>query len=82
VTASADAGKVQENVDVTSFEVSDAFKAPPSRLYDILTDPDLVKAWAGGSAVLDSKVGGQYSLFNGMITGSFVSLVSALKYRL
>ncbi|KAI6189924.1 Activator of Hsp90 ATPase [Aphelenchoides bicaudatus] len=73
VTSSTKEEKL-EKVDVTSFELSDAFKAPPSRLYEMLTSQDLVKVWAGASATVDSKVGGQFSLFGGMITGSFVSL--------
>jgi len=67
------AQKVPEKVEITSFEISESFKVPPPRLYEILTQPELVKAWAGTSSI-DPKVGGQFTFFGGQITGSFVSL--------
>ncbi|CAD5231715.1 unnamed protein product [Bursaphelenchus xylophilus] len=61
-------------VNVTSFEVSDGFKVPPERLYEFLTDPELIKVWTNGNVVIEPKKGGKFSLYNGQITGEFVEV--------
>ena len=58
-------------VEVKSFETRETMKVPPERLYEILTQPDLVKAWTNGPAQIDAKSGGSFSLLGGQITGTF-----------
>jgi len=62
-------------VEITSFEHTETFKVPPSRLYEILTNSELVSAWSNGKADVDAKVGGNFSLYNGQIDGTFIKLI-------
>ncbi|KAH7716160.1 activator of heat shock protein 90 ATPase-like protein 1 [Aphelenchoides avenae] len=61
-------------VATESFERDLSFKAPKKMLYNILTDPGLIKTWAGGHAEVDVREGGKYSLYNGEVTGVFEKL--------
>ncbi|KAI6237051.1 Activator of Hsp90 ATPase [Aphelenchoides besseyi] len=63
-----------EKIEVTNFEITESFKVPPRRLYEILTEPELIKAWSGGSAEVETKEGGKFTLFGGQIAGSFTKL--------
>uniref|UniRef100_A0A7E4VE68 Aha1_N domain-containing protein n=1 Tax=Panagrellus redivivus TaxID=6233 RepID=A0A7E4VE68_PANRE len=73
-------------VEVSSFESVDSFKVPPERLFEILTDDGLIKAWTNGSGKFDAKKGGAFDLLGGQITGTVeeISANSAvvLKWRL
>jgi len=60
---------------VKSMVLTETFKASPDRLFDILTDNNLVKSWAGGSSFVEPIVGGNFSFFGGTFSGSFTSLV-------
>ena len=51
-------------------------KASPQRVYDALLDAKQFSAFTGGApAEIDSKAGGAFSCFGGMITGRNVELV-------
>lgn len=60
---------------IKNVDLVEEFKVPPSRLYEFLTDLQLVKAWTNGNSVLEAKEGGTFSLYNGQITGTFTKLV-------
>ncbi|CAJ0587526.1 unnamed protein product, partial [Mesorhabditis spiculigera] len=80
-TVSADAGPVKtERVAAT-----EVFRVPPSRLYECLSDPALVKAWANPTK-WDFKVDGEFACFGGSVTGSFLSIIPnetiGMKWRL
>uniref|UniRef100_A0A915CM30 Activator of Hsp90 ATPase AHSA1-like N-terminal domain-containing protein n=1 Tax=Ditylenchus dipsaci TaxID=166011 RepID=A0A915CM30_9BILA len=59
---------------VKKLEISETFKVPPERLFEILTDPELVRAWSSGGSA-DPKEGGQFSLLGGQISGVFTKLL-------
>ncbi|KAI6224517.1 Activator of Hsp90 ATPase [Aphelenchoides fujianensis] len=71
--AGGNAEKTPAQVETTDFEITETFKVPPSRLFEILTANELVKAWAGSGEV-DAKVGGKFVLFGGQITGTFTAI--------
>jgi activator of HSP90 ATPase len=51
-------------------------KASPKRVYDALLDAKQFSAFTGGApAEIDSKAGGAFSCFGGMITGRNVELM-------
>jgi activator of HSP90 ATPase len=52
------------------------FKASPKRVYDALLDSKQFSEFSGGApAEIDSKAGGAFSCFGGMITGRSVELI-------
>jgi uncharacterized protein YndB with AHSA1/START domain len=54
--------------------------APPQRVYELLTDADLLTEWMAPEAAVDARVGGQvrWTHLNGdSVIGSFVELVPA-----
>ncbi|KIH48463.1 hypothetical protein ANCDUO_21468, partial [Ancylostoma duodenale] len=57
--------------DVKSIELNESFKVPPDRLYEVLSEPTLVRAWANGNIEWDFKEGGKFTLFGGTVTGTF-----------
>ncbi|KAE9547908.1 hypothetical protein FO519_008877 [Halicephalobus sp. NKZ332] len=73
-------------VEVKSFEITETLKVPPERLFEILTDDQLVKAWTNGSGKVDPRAGGAFSLLGDQITGTFDSVVEnkelVMKWRL
>ncbi|EYC13794.1 hypothetical protein Y032_0042g533 [Ancylostoma ceylanicum] len=66
-----DASKTVEKFDVKSIELSESYKVPPDRLYEVLSEPTLVRAWANGNIEWDFKEGGKFTLFGGTVTGTF-----------
>lgn len=66
-------------VEMQSYSCKQNFKCPPSELYNVLTVPELMRAFTGSPAQVNSSVGGSFSLFDGQITGQFTELVSILK---
>jgi len=73
-------------VEVKSFEIVETLKVPPERLYEILTDDQLVRAWTNGSGKMDARPGGAFSLLGDQITGTFDSVSEnkelVMKWRL
>uniref|UniRef100_A0AC34RDR3 Activator of Hsp90 ATPase AHSA1-like N-terminal domain-containing protein n=1 Tax=Panagrolaimus sp. JU765 TaxID=591449 RepID=A0AC34RDR3_9BILA len=49
-------------IECKSFDAVETFKVPPERLYEILTDEQLVRAWTNGSGKVDVRPGGSFSL--------------------
>uniref|UniRef100_A0AC34PY70 Activator of Hsp90 ATPase AHSA1-like N-terminal domain-containing protein n=1 Tax=Panagrolaimus sp. JU765 TaxID=591449 RepID=A0AC34PY70_9BILA len=58
-------------IECKSFDAVETFKVPPERLYEILTDEQLVRAWTNGSGKVDVRPGGSFSLLGDQITGTF-----------
>jgi activator of HSP90 ATPase len=63
------------NAKRTSLHEEVIYKASPQRIYDALLDPKQFAAFSGMPAEIDSKAGGAFSLFGGMIVGRIVELV-------
>jgi activator of HSP90 ATPase len=61
----------------TSLHQEVDFKASPQRIYDVLLDARQFAACTGMTAEIDSKAGGAFSTFNGMIVGRTIELVPA-----
>ncbi|VDK42245.1 unnamed protein product [Anisakis simplex] len=75
------------DVDVTSItSLSEEYKIQPSRLWEVLTEPELVKKWSGTSTQFDLSPNGGFSMFNSTVTGQFVRIEQnkelAMKWRL
>jgi uncharacterized protein YndB with AHSA1/START domain len=52
-------------------------KAPPARVYEVLTDAALFSKMTGGAPTdIDPKPGGVFSCFGGMITGRNIECVA------
>lgn len=62
-------------VEMKSYTCQHNFKCPPVELYNVLTQPELMRAFTCAPAQVNSSVGGKYSLFDGNITGEFIELV-------
>jgi activator of HSP90 ATPase len=64
-----------KNQTRTSLHQEVRFKASPQRIYEALLSSQQFAAFSGAPASIDPKVGGAFSMFNGMITGVTVELV-------
>jgi activator of HSP90 ATPase len=53
------------------------FKASPRRIYEILLDSKQFATFTGMPAEIDSKVGGAFSTFGGLVEGRNVELIPA-----
>jgi len=60
---------------VKSLTMTESFKAPPDRIFEILTNNELIRAWAGGNSTFEANTGGKFCLFGGAFSGSIISLV-------
>lgn len=56
-------------------DLMETFKVAPDRLFEILSDPQLVQAWTNSSVKYNFAENGEFALFGGNITGSFVKIV-------
>ncbi|KAK5965915.1 hypothetical protein GCK32_017393 [Trichostrongylus colubriformis] len=65
------APKTDEKFDVKSVEISESYKVPPDRLFEVLSEPNLVRVWANGNVEWNFKPGGKFVLFGGTVTGKF-----------
>ena len=59
----------------TSLHQDVDFNASPARIYEILLDSKQFAAFTGMPAKIDSKVGGAFSMFAGIIVGRNVELI-------
>uniref|UniRef100_A0A0M3I8T6 Aha1_N domain-containing protein n=1 Tax=Ascaris lumbricoides TaxID=6252 RepID=A0A0M3I8T6_ASCLU len=62
------------DVELKSISLSENFKVQPDRLWEVLTDLELVKKWSNGNAHFDLRPDGEFALFNSMVTGSFLRI--------
>lgn len=46
----------------------------PKRVMQLLTDPELIRKWSGGAAVLEKKVGGRFEMFDGWVYGEVLKI--------
>lgn len=60
----------------TSLHQEIEFKATPQRIYEVLVDSKQFAAFTGMPAEIDSKAGGAFSMFGGLIVGRNLELVS------
>jgi activator of HSP90 ATPase len=51
-------------------------KAPMNKVWQALVDPEIIKKWSGAPAVMDDKVGSEFSLWNGDIVGKNIEVVN------
>ena len=51
------------------------FKAEPSTVYELLTDPKLHRAFSGKPASIERKPGGRFSTFAGRVSGISIDLL-------
>jgi activator of HSP90 ATPase len=63
-------------IDTEIYNFNQNFKCPPAELYNVLTLPELMRAFTNAPTQVDSTVGGKFSLFDGQIIGEFIELVN------
>ncbi|KAI1707401.1 activator of hsp90 ATPase like protein 1-like protein domain-containing protein [Ditylenchus destructor] len=61
-------------VTTKKLEMTWTFKVSPERLYEILTQQDLMNAWSNSKAVSHVQENGEFSLLNGQISGFYTKL--------
>jgi len=64
----------KKKFETQTLRLEAGFQAQPKNLYEALTDERLVSTYTQSPAKIDSKEGGQFSLFGGSIQGKFVKL--------
>lgn len=70
---------IGKKIETKTIEFVQTFKCPPAELYNVLTLPELMRAFTNAPVTVDAKVGGKFSLFAGQISGEFVELVDSKK---
>ena len=65
------------NHSLTSLHQEVDLKASPQRIYEVLLDSKQFAACTGMPAKIDSKAGGPFSMFGGLIVGRNVELIPA-----
>ena len=50
-------------------------KATPAEVFEALTNPEVIKKWAGGPAQMDNQVGTKFSLFGGGAHGTNLEVI-------
>lgn len=55
-----------------AFEITYVLYTSPERVFKALTEPDTIKKWGGGSALVELKKNGQFELFDGWVKGKVV----------
>jgi activator of HSP90 ATPase len=72
--------------DDTVVRIEKRFRCPPRRLFEALTERQQVMATTQAPAVVEPRDGGNYVLYDGAITGTFVGAPTAekivLKWRM
>lgn len=63
------------SVEYKTLALTDTFKCRAMDLFQAMLDESRVKAYTQSDCKIDSKVGGQFSLFSGNITGTFKELI-------
>lgn len=78
-TSTPDMKNLQIGVKISTetYTFSQNFKCPPMELYNVLTLPELMRAFTNAPCQVDATVGGKFCLFDGQITGQFIELVSS-----
>ncbi|KAK6012218.1 hypothetical protein OSTOST_22637, partial [Ostertagia ostertagi] len=66
-----DKSNAPKTVEMKSVEISESYKVPPDRLFEVLSEPNYVRVWANGNVEWDFKQGGKFALFGGTVTGTF-----------
>lgn len=70
-----DAPATKENQSRTAIHQEVAFKASAQRIYEALLDSKQFTAFTGRPAEIDSKEGGAFSLFGGLVSGRNIEFV-------
>lgn len=68
--------------NTTTITVKPVFNASPDQLYSTFMTPQLVSVWSRSAPNLEPKVGGQFSLFGGNVSGKFIELDENKKIKL
>ena len=72
---------IATKIDTKTYKYVQSFKCPPTELYNVLTQPELLRAFTNSQVESDVKVGGKFSLFGGQISGEYLELVIFLTTR-
>nr|CAG4650318.1 EOG090X09QT [Sida crystallina] len=62
-------------IETAKFECYETFKCPPIEIYNVLTQPELLRVFTNAEARVEAAVGGKFSLLGGHISGCFSELV-------
>jgi len=65
---------VKSGARLANITLTEKFMCPPRDLFSCFVDPNRVKAFAGGDAVMNGEKGGKFSLFGNSVTGENVEV--------
>ncbi|KAK2149519.1 hypothetical protein LSH36_448g01021 [Paralvinella palmiformis] len=73
----SDKGKKSLGVKISCRKMTDrqTFKCRAGEIYRALTEKDMVRAFTRNDVTIEAEKGGQFVLFNGMVTGEFTELI-------
>lgn len=58
-----------------SLKQSYIIKASPEKVFEALTNPEVIQQWTGGTAKMDDKTGTRFELWNGDIHGRNIEVI-------
>ncbi|XP_050406800.2 activator of 90 kDa heat shock protein ATPase homolog 1 isoform X2 [Patella vulgata] len=71
----ADSKDTGTKIRTKTLKSKEEFKCRASDLYRALTDPGMVSAFTGATAIVEAEKGGKFSLNGGNISGEFIELI-------
>ncbi|CAN5771029.1 hypothetical protein BH10BAC3_BH10BAC3_40750 [soil metagenome] len=57
-----------------SIQFSIVLSATSTEVMELLTNPVLIEAWGGGVSIVEKKVGGQFEMFDGWVSGKILKI--------
>ena len=65
-------------IETDNYECYQTFKCPPMEIYNVLTMPELLRAFTNSDTQCSAMAGGKFSLLGGHVSGEFIELVSII----
>jgi len=78
-TSSTSTSSSSQSISTKTIKLKEEFRAPPMEVYNAMINPQMLNAITQGSATMDPKEGGAFSLFAGTVTGTNIKLVPGSK---
>lgn len=71
------ASQGNQQIETRTVEITERFKARPSDIFECMLDQQRVSAFTSSSCSIEPRVGGKFTLFDGMINGEYLAIEPA-----
>eukprot|EP00761_Pharyngomonas_kirbyi_P005774 gb/GECH01005780.1/.p1 GENE.gb/GECH01005780.1/~~gb/GECH01005780.1/.p1 ORF type:complete len:354 (+),score=107.90 gb/GECH01005780.1/:1-1062(+) len=70
------------SVETETIQLKEKFKARPGDIFECMLDEKRVSGFTSSKCTVDPQVGGEYTLFDGMISGKYTKIESPKKMKM